>query len=733
MPIYLSDLYPNDPGPSGASGLQGATGPTPENVVFQTGDQTISGLKDFATRPTVNTIPVALSGEAASNIEQLVKNDYGSTLYKGQPVYVTGSNGNNILVYPASNTGERTSSKTFGLLKQTLLNNEQGYVVTEGGLLNVDTSMAVEGDSIWLGPTGNLIYGLANKPKAPQHLVSLGFVERAHQNQGKIFVKVQNGFELEELHNVRIVNEQNSDIIIYNSGSGLWLNSGVNFGSYYTNNNPSGYITSENVVYTTGNQIISGIKTFIDNIRVSGSGIITNITSGAVLQFSGRNVLTLPDLAQSFRNVYISDTIGDIDGQIGNINRPYLTAQGAWDRIVDDGLFTSNKSYILNFYGGSGNTSYNISVGNSDWPSRVGIRGIGPGNIDLNITHLSPLNDGNGKNFDIKDWGDKSIKLSVVSYGGSWAGGFNTDGGNGGNITLRNCKFEYIESKGGSASPSNARGTFGSIYCENCDGNRISADVGQNGAGLKTQSSNITLINSKGLIINDGVSLDIDISNRNILDINIENSKFESDTIYYLPFTANKISIKNSYDQTINTYHFDTLMSSGRIYRKNLQLTDIGFLSGFLSGIVLTDNLTGRNKLGQRNSAFVADFASGVYLYPFVESPNLVYNTGNQNISGIKIFNSAEIKSSPYYLFSNDGTTLADQVINIANSTTPIIAYLPAVTSGRNYTIKNINIGTVTVTGSNTIDGSGSTSISQHQFVNLLGINSIGYTGWVTI
>lgn len=256
-----------------------------ERVVHNFGDETISGLKDFATRPTVNTVPVALSGESASSIEQIIKNGYGATLYKAQPVYVSGSNGNNILVNLASNLGDGTSSKTFGLLKQTLLDNEQGYVVTEGPLFNVDTSMAVEGDPIWLGTTGNLIYGFANKPKAPEHIVSLGFVERAHQNQGKIFVKVQNGFEIDELHDVRIVNKQNSDIIIYNSGSGLWLNSGVNFENFYTKNNPSGFITNENVVFTTGDQIISGNKSFAASKYIfSGANVVfinnTGISSG---------------------------------------------------------------------------------------------------------------------------------------------------------------------------------------------------------------------------------------------------------------------------------------------------------------------------------------------------------------------------------------------------------------------------------------------------------------------
>ena len=269
--------------------LSGEAAQLPNTIVYTTGNQTVNGLKDFTVRPTVNTIPIALSGEAASSIEQYVKNDEGSTIYKGQPVYVNGSNGNNILVKLARNTGEPTSSKTFGLLKQDLAVNQFGYIVTEGPIYQINTSDANEGDPIWLGPTGNLIYGLVNKPKAPNHLVFLGFVERKHQNQGKIFVKIQNGFELEELHNVRIINPQNGDIIQYNSTSGLWLNSN---NSFYPSNNPSGFITGVDLsnYATVANLQLTGeiLQNQINNIsgvNVSGdyypnsnpSGFITGV------------------------------------------------------------------------------------------------------------------------------------------------------------------------------------------------------------------------------------------------------------------------------------------------------------------------------------------------------------------------------------------------------------------------------------------------------------------------
>jgi hypothetical protein len=66
-----------------------------------------------------------------------------------------------------------------------------------------------------------------NKPQAPKHSVFVGVVERANAGNGLIYVKPQNGVELDELHNVRITNEANNDIIRYNSSLGYWENKTV--------------------------------------------------------------------------------------------------------------------------------------------------------------------------------------------------------------------------------------------------------------------------------------------------------------------------------------------------------------------------------------------------------------------------------------------------------------------------------------------------------------------------
>lgn len=182
----------------------------------------------YAWNSVTNSFEKLNNDEAAgytSKIQHEVK--LAEDINAGQAVYVSGVNGNsgtNMLVSKASNNTEQTSSKTLGVLVSSGVTNDLRQIITEGLLEGLDTSTATAGDPIWLGTNGNLIFGLLNKPVAPAHLVFIGIVTRVQQNNGEIFVKIQNGYEIEELHNVLITNKQNGQILMFDSATGLWKN-----------------------------------------------------------------------------------------------------------------------------------------------------------------------------------------------------------------------------------------------------------------------------------------------------------------------------------------------------------------------------------------------------------------------------------------------------------------------------------------------------------------------------
>jgi hypothetical protein len=153
-----------------------------------------------------------------------VRNSTGATLTKGTAVYLSGATGNHVNVTKALATSDATSARTQGFVWEDIANNADGYVIVEGYLENIDTSAAAsDGQIVYL--SGSVAGGwTVTKPVAPIHMVYLGVIAKKNPSTGVIYVKVQNGFELDEIHDVLIVSEANGDLLKYDSASGLWKN-----------------------------------------------------------------------------------------------------------------------------------------------------------------------------------------------------------------------------------------------------------------------------------------------------------------------------------------------------------------------------------------------------------------------------------------------------------------------------------------------------------------------------
>jgi hypothetical protein len=156
-------------------------------------------------------------------VKHLVKNDTGVTIPKGSVVYVSSADGTNMNVSLSDADMEATSSKTMGITEAAITQGSTGYVITEGLLSGLNTASATAGQSVWLSTTaGGFVFGAP--PAKPAHSVYLGVVTRVQSNNGEIFVKVQNGYEVNELHDVNVTGASNNDFIKLNS-SGMWVNS----------------------------------------------------------------------------------------------------------------------------------------------------------------------------------------------------------------------------------------------------------------------------------------------------------------------------------------------------------------------------------------------------------------------------------------------------------------------------------------------------------------------------
>ena len=202
------------------------------------------GSVTVSTTSGVADLSVAVSA-STTNVICLVRNTTGATLTKGTAVYISGATGQNPTVSKAQANNDTNSAQTLGLMSADLANNSNGYVTIIGLIQNINTSAYTDGEQLYLSPTtaGTLT---ATKPYAPQHLVYVAVVEHAHPTQGKLFVKVQNGYEMDELHNVSAQSPSNGQVLIYNASTSLWEKANLTAGTGISVSNGAGSITVTN-------------------------------------------------------------------------------------------------------------------------------------------------------------------------------------------------------------------------------------------------------------------------------------------------------------------------------------------------------------------------------------------------------------------------------------------------------------------------------------------------------
>jgi hypothetical protein len=381
---------PGPQGPAGPAGSQGIPG-----VGVPAG-----GLEgQVLLKATDVSYDTAWFDNYAATVQATVRNETGATLTKGTVVYISGGSGNKPLVSKASASTEASSSKTFAILAADIPTNSNGQAVTLGLLKGLDTSTFTAGANLWLSVTPGQIVS-PFPPASPAHAVFLGNVVRVHATQGEIEVRIQNGYELGELHDVLLTAPTNGQVLKYDSTSGLWVNGtdvgGVAWGGItgtlsaqtdlqtaldgkYSTSNPSGFITSsaltgyatESFVTSQGYITASALTGYATESWVTSQGYITSSAltpylttadaatnyftiasaagkanlSGAT--FSGKVNFT-PVSGVSGLNVGIggtsaaSTTNGDLWISSGGVNLNYRDGTGAW-RIV--AITTSTNTF----------------------------------------------------------------------------------------------------------------------------------------------------------------------------------------------------------------------------------------------------------------------------------------------------------------------------------------------------------------------------------------------------
>lgn len=251
--------------------------------------------QDVAVDVTENNVVVSVStagiqGVPGANNDPTyvtVRNATGATLAKGTIVYISGANGNNVQVSKAIATGDSTSARTIGWLAASIPNNGSGLCMVEGYLEGINTQGFTAGAELYL--SGTVAGGFtATKPQAPIHLVYVGVVTKVSAGDGHVFVKVQNGYEISELHDVLIVSPTNNQVLAYDSATQLWKNA---------TNAPDGVTSITATAPLTGGTITSTGSIGLDQSAL-------NITKSQVSDFTSGTVTSASTAQQAGTAVY---------------------------------------------------------------------------------------------------------------------------------------------------------------------------------------------------------------------------------------------------------------------------------------------------------------------------------------------------------------------------------------------------------------------------------------------
>lgn len=324
-------------------------------------------------------------------------NGVGSTLNKGQVVYVSGAQGQRPRVNLAMANNELTAARTFGIADENISAGSEGFIATYGIVRGINTSALIEGSGIWLSATTPGAITMT-RPIPPNHGVFLGWCIRSHASVGQIFVDVQNGHELEELHDVLIQNLASGDSIVYDSSIGAWRNrnsiytagSGLTLVGYQFNTAGTGNFSQIIFGPTSGN-IAIGINTPTNNryaVAIGyGAGIASTGNANNFIGFLAGSGL-IADSANVFLgygagvassgggSVYIGPNAGNLGYGTSNIaigpNAGGFVNNNIWGENINIGNaagFASNSFY------------YGVNIGRL-----CGLESSGHSNVNIGAT-----------------------------------------------------------------------------------------------------------------------------------------------------------------------------------------------------------------------------------------------------------------------------------------------------------------------------------------------------------
>jgi len=329
------------------------------------------------------------------NVVVIARNGGASTLAAGTVVHITSAIGDNPVFTTASYDTEALSSNTLGLLRYSSPSGADVEVVVNGIVTGVDTDPLLgytAGDILYLSSSGQFT---KVQPQAPNQIVALGQVLRAQQNAGSIYVSINNGWEIDELHNVQINSPQTGDLLQYESASyGLWKNRSISGAGITTTSSFNAYTQSTDVRLTNLEITSASVNTSISNLNTTTASLLIDtdnlelFSASALISISNLNSTTASqqisiDNLNAKTGSYATTGSNEFNGNQTITGSVYISSSATVDLRVEGQVYISSSAT-------GGTTAPRLTVSGSAGTSTINRNSITTRNL-TNSAALNPL------------------------------------------------------------------------------------------------------------------------------------------------------------------------------------------------------------------------------------------------------------------------------------------------------------------------------------------------------
>lgn len=289
---------------------------------------------------------------------------------------VQGAQGERLAVDYALANNDANSADTIGVVYENINNNQTGKIVVIGELTGLDTTGDVQGET-WTD--GDLLFlspfvdgEITNiRPTAPNHTVVIGYVVHSNANNGKIYIKIDNGYEIGELHNVYAPSPLNNQGIFWSSGTTRYENKSITTVLGYTPEN------------SANKGIANGYAPLGNDTKIDAAYLPSYVSD--ILEYA--NLAAFPATGQSGK-IYVALDTNKVYRWSGSIYIEVSANSGVWGSITGT---LSNQTDLINYLDTLSSSIGNNAVTYSGQYKLNGFYGLKGASTNWNgYIHLQP-------------------------------------------------------------------------------------------------------------------------------------------------------------------------------------------------------------------------------------------------------------------------------------------------------------------------------------------------------